>query len=117
MDAASILALRQFAEDFGLPIVILAVFFWALKSRWIVLGSELDRKASLYEKQLGAQSALYEKELEFRDRILEEERHHREEAEDHLAKALEVMADRSNLIRDLATSLTPRDPHGRDGEA
>jgi hypothetical protein len=62
-------------REFGLPLAFLVAFFWALSTRRLVLGSELERK-----------QALLQAEADYRERLRAEERAARAAAEERLAK-------------------------------
>jgi C4-dicarboxylate-specific signal transduction histidine kinase len=81
-------------REFGLPLAFLVAFFWALSTRRLVLGSELERK-----------QALLEREIEYRDKLRTEERTSRLKTEDRLAANIAVLRDITEALKDIDRDL------------
>jgi hypothetical protein len=85
-----ITAIAGLIREFGIPLAILFAFAFLLWKRILILGSELDRKA-----------ALYEKEIDYREARRIEEREGRLAAEKRLERATEAFREISPLLRDI----------------
>jgi hypothetical protein len=93
MDAATLGLIR----DYGLPLIVLVISGFALYKRIIVLGSELDRKTELYEK-----------ELDYREARRLEEREARLASEQRVEKLTAAVEKFTPVLHDLVDAISGR---------